>query len=166
MAIKVGDVYGSFEIIEIDKETGTVITQCQNCKLTMSYTIDNEKQLIKILEAHDDGDDIDYNIYEGKMIGSIKIITYDEDKGYVYARCIVCNKKYELKNYPSPALIIATLRGLNCEPEKPPSEQVQMPERTWTIINRPTVGVKYKMDINSVIQERAIEAMLNSQPES
>ena len=166
MAIKVGDVYGSVEIIKIDKKTGTVITQCQNCKLTMSYTIDNEKQLIKILEAHDDNDDIDYNIYEGKMIGSIKIITYDEEKGYVYARCIVCNKGYELKNYHDPALIIATLRGLNCEPEKPPSEQVQMPERTWTIINRPTVGVKYKMDVNSVVQERAIEVMLNNQSES
>lgn len=148
--LDIGKKYGTYTIIDNDGEK--VYALCSECnhKHEISIAV-GEKDIIKILEGHDCDDDIDYNIYEGKYIGSIRIVKYDEENSIAIGICSVCNKTYTLTGH-DPAGIISVFRGASCEYE-PPFEEEQIKDKEWTVIKNEPLNINYKIDLKQTLQE-------------
>ena len=127
MNIKVGDKIGTFIITEVfNNNNGTfnVTGKCTICNETYTLENVNNDKIAKsfFTSISCGGQDINYNLYVGKKIGSFIITKYKTSTGFdgtllidAEAKCYICGAVAEIMNFSSTKEIVQGLLAYSCK---------------------------------------------------
>lgn len=147
--LNVGDTYGPMYIEAIN---GNEITaRCMMCRSGIIFTNFTDENIISTMEHHIC--EVTSDFYDGKKIGSYILVNLKklEDETYTgIAKCTICKKQFTFTG--TPELLIPALMSMSCEFFKPDVAPIPL-DANFTTIKKDTLGIQYKIDIESKLKE-------------
>ena len=155
--LNVGDVYGPMYIESINGNE--VVARCEKCHNGIIFTNFKDENIISIMRYHI-CKITSSSFYDGKKIGSYILVNLKrlEDGTYTgIAKCTICKRKFTFTG--TPQLLIPSLISMSCDFFKPDVTPIQS-DANFTTIKRNPLGLQYKIDIESKIEEFKDKAQL------